>query len=163
MDPTVYLVVAAVLVIVGIAGTVLPVIPGVLFVFGGLLVAAWAEDFTRVGLVGMTVVGLLAAMAFLADFVASLAGAKRVGASPKALVGAALGGITGVFFGLPGILLGPFIGAFVGELLARGGFAQAGKVGFGTWIGLLVAAIAKLVLAFLMVGVFSIFYLWNAA
>jgi uncharacterized protein YqgC (DUF456 family) len=77
-----------------------------------------------------------------------------VGASPLALAGAALGGFIGVFLGIPGLLLGPFIGAFAGEYLARGRLAQAGKVGLGTWLGLIVAAVAKVVIAFLMIGTF---------
>ena len=155
MDPNAYLAIAAVIVILGVLGTVLPVLPGVLLVFGGLFLAAWAQDFTRVGLVGLCIIGAMAALAFAADFIASLLGAKRVGASPKALIGAAIGGFVGVFFGLPGILLGPFMGAVAGELIARGGWAQATKVGVGTWLGLLFAAVAKLVLAFLMIGVFA--------
>ena len=162
MDPNVYLAIAAILVVLGVLGTVLPVLPGILFVFGGLFLAAWAQDFTRVGWVGLTVIGVLAAMAFAADFTASLLGAKRVGASAKALIGAAIGGFIGVFFGLPGILLGPFIGAILGELAARGGWRQATKVGVGTTLGLLFAAVAKLVLAFLMVGTFAAFYAFNA-
>ena len=161
MDPGVYLALAAILVLLGVLGTVLPVLPGILFVFGGLFLAAWAQDFTRVGWVGLTIVGVLALLAFLADFIASLLGAKRVGASPKALIGAALGGFIGVFFGLPGILVGPFLGAVLGELLARGGLQQATKVGFGTTVGLLIAAVAKLVIAFLMIGTFAAFYVFS--
>ena len=159
MDPNAYLALAALLVVVGLAGTVLPVLPGVLLVFGGLFLAAWAEDFTRVGVVGLTIIGILAGLAFVADFVASLLGAKRVGASPRALVGASIGGGVGIFFGIPGILLGPFLGAVLGELWARGGLKRAGKVGVGTWIGLLVAAVAKVVIAFAMIGVFFVSYL----
>jgi hypothetical protein len=158
MDPNVYLALAAILVLLGVLGTVLPVLPGVLLVFGGLFLAAWAQDFTRVGWIGLTLIGVLALFGFLADFIASLLGAKRVGASPKALIGAAIGGLVGVFFGLPGILLGPFLGAVIGELLARGGFSQAARVGVGTWLGLLLAAVAKLVIAFLMIGTFAAFY-----
>jgi uncharacterized protein len=158
MDPNAYLALAAILVVLGVLGTVLPVLPGVLFVFGGLFLAAWAQDFSRVGWVGLTVIGVLALLAFAAEFVASLLGARRVGASPKALVGAAIGGFIGVFFGLPGILLGPFLGAVVGELLARGGLKQATQVGVGTWLGLVFAAIAKLVIVFLMIGTFAAFY-----
>ena len=130
MDPTVYLAFAAVLVLLGVLGTVLPVLPGILLVFGGLFLAAWAQDFTRVGWVGLTVIGILAA----------------------------IGGFIGIFFGLPGILLGPFIGAIAGELMARGGWKQATKVGVGTALGLLFAAVAKLVIAFLMIGTFAVFY-----
>ena len=162
MDPAVYLAIGALLVVVGLAGTVLPFIPGILFVFGGLFVAAWAQDFTRVGAVGLAVIGVLGALAFVIDFVASVLGAKRVGASPRALFGAAAGGVIGLLFGIPGLILGPFLGAFLGELWARGGLAQAGKVGFGTWIGLVFAAIAKVVIAFLMIGTFSALYLFNS-
>ena len=158
MDPTIYLAFAAILVVLGVLGTVLPVLPGILLVFGGLFLAAWAQDFARVGVVGMSIIGILALVAFGADFVASLLGAKRVGASPKALIGAAIGGFVGVFFGLPGILIGPFVGAITGELLARGGWRQATKVGLGTTAGLLFAAVAKLVIAFLMIGTFAAFY-----
>jgi len=161
MDPNVYLAFAAILVVIGVLGTVLPVLPGALLVFGGLFLAAWAQDFTRVGPWGLALIGALMALAFAVDFIASVAGAKRVGASPKALLGAGIGGLIGVFFGLPGILLGPFIGAVLGELVARGGFAQATRVGIGTWLGLLVAAVAKLVIAFLMIGTFAAFYVAN--
>ena len=159
MEPVLLLSLAALLVLVGLAGTVLPVLPGVLLVFGGLFLAAWAEDFHRVGAVGLSIIGALALLSLAADFVSSLLGAKRVGASPLALAGAAIGGVVGIFLGLPGILLGPFIGAVAGEYLARGRLVQAGKVGVGTWIGLLVAAVAKVVIAFLMIGTFLAFYL----
>ena len=161
MDPNAYLALAALLVVAGLVGTVLPVVPGVLLVFGGLFLAAWAEGFARVGVAGITAIGILAALAFVADFVASLLGARRVGASPRALLGASLGGIIGVFFGIPGLLLGPFLGAALGELWARGGLAQAGKVGIGTWLGLVAAAIAKVVIAFAMIGTFLAFYILN--
>jgi hypothetical protein len=158
VDPTLLYVAGAILVIVGLAGTVLPVIPGTLLVFAGLVVAAWADQFTRVGWVGLTIIGVLAAIAFVADFVASLLGAKRVGASPLALFGAALGGLVGIFFGLFGMILGPFVGAVAGEWMARGRLKQAGKVGLGTWLGLVAAAVAKVVLAFAMIAVFFAFY-----
>lgn len=161
MEPVLYYVIAALLVLVGLAGTVLPVIPGPLLIFGGLLLAAWADGFAHVGVVGLTIIGVLAALSFVADFVASLLGAKRVGASTQALFGAAAGGLVGILFGIPGLILGPFVGAVLGEYLARGGFRQAGKVGIGTWLGLLAAAVAKVVLAAMMVAIFFAFYLFN--
>jgi uncharacterized protein YqgC (DUF456 family) len=159
MEALIYYLVAAVLVIVGLVGTVLPVIPGAALVFAGLLLAAWADDFTRVGWFPLALAGALAVLSWVADFVASLLGAKRVGASPLALLGATLGGVIGIFLGIPGMILGPFIGAVAGELLARGGLAKAGKVGVGTWLGLIAAAIVKVVLAFLMIATFLIAYL----
>src|SRR6478672_443879 len=149
MEPSLFYLLAVVLVIVGLAGTVLPVIPGALLVFAGLFLAAWADGFARVGLVALVIIGVLGALSFVADFVATLLGAKRVGASPQALVGATVGGIVGIFLGLPGMILGPFVGAVLGELLARRRVGQAAKVGLGTWLGLLAAAVAKVVLAFM--------------
>jgi uncharacterized protein YqgC (DUF456 family) len=155
MDPLVFQVVAALLVIVGIAGTVLPVLPGVAFVFGGLLLAAWADGFQRVGAFTVAILGILTALAVAADFMASAFGAKKMGASPRAVAGATIGAIVGIFFGLPGLVLGPFVGAVAGELSANRELRHAGRAGLGTWVGLLLGSIAKLVLAFLMVGVFA--------
>jgi uncharacterized protein YqgC (DUF456 family) len=161
MEPQPYFfALAAILVVLGLVGTVLPVLPGILLVFGGLFLAAWADGFQHVGAVGLSIIGVLALLAFAADLVASLLGAKRVGASPLALAGAAAGGIVGVFLGIPGLIFGPFVGAVVGEYLARGRLVQAGKVGIGTWIGLILAAVAKVIIAFLMIAIFFTSYLW---
>lgn len=161
MEPTLLYVLAAVIVIVGLAGTVLPVIPGALLIFGGLFLAAWAEGFARVGFVGLSIIAVLGVLSFVADFFGTLLGAKRVGASGQALVGAAIGGLVGLLFGIPGIILGPFAGAVLGELLATRKLVQAGKVGAGTWVGLLAASVLKVVIAFLMISTFAAFYLMN--
>ena len=161
MDPTLYFLAAVALVIVGLLGTVLPAIPGAIFVFGGLLLAAWADGFARVGAVGLSIIGVLAALSWGTDFVATLMGAKRVGASPQALVGATLGGAFGLFLGLAGMILGPFVGAVAGELIARREWLRAGKVGLGTWLGLVAAAVVKVIIAFMMIATFLAFYLLN--
>lgn len=161
MEPTLYYLLAAVLVAVGLAGTVLPVIPGIVLVFGGLVLAAWADAFAHVGWVGLAIIGALGILAFVADFVASLMGAKRVGASPLALAGAAVGGLVGFFFSIPGMIIGPFAGAVAGEFLAKGRLVQAGKVGLGTWLGLIAAAVLKVVIACLMIATFVAFYVLN--
>ena len=161
MDPSIQYALAVILVVVGLAGTVLPVIPGAALIFAGLFLAAWADGFARVGTVALVIIGMLGALSFVADFVGTLLGAKRVGASPQALVGATIGGIAGIFFGLPGMIAGPFLGAVAGEFLARKRFAQAGKVGLGTWLGLAAAAVAKVVLAFMMIATFLGFW-WFA-
>lgn len=161
MEPTIWYLLAALIVIVGLVGTVLPVIPGTILIFAGLFIAAWADHFARVGVIGLAVIGALAILAFVADFAASVLGAKRVGASPQALAGAAIGGLVGLFLGIPGMIVGPFVGAVGGELLARGRLAQAGKVGFGTWVGLVFSAVVKVVIAFMMIATFMTFYLMN--
>ena len=149
---------AALLVVVGLAGTMLPVLPGVPLVFVGLLVAAWIGDFQKIGWPTLIILAALTLLAVAADLVAALFGAKRAGASRLALLGAAIGSIVGLFFGLVGIFVLPFVGAVIGELIARQRLGQAARVGFATWLGMLVGALAKLSLAITMLGVFVIAY-----
>lgn len=149
---------AAVLILIGLAGTLLPALPGVPFVFAGLLVAAWIGNFQRIGWPTLTLLAVLTAIAIGVDLLASIMGAQRVGASKLALVGAAIGGIAGLFFGLVGIFIFPFVGAVIGELIARKEMGQAAKVGVATWLGLLFGALAKLALALTMIGVFVVAY-----
>jgi hypothetical protein len=163
MDPIVYQVIGAVLVIIGFAGIVVPVIPGAALIFAGLFLAAQADGFRHVGWITLAIVGVLGLLTFVADLVGSHLGAKRVGASALALVGAAIGGVAGIFFGIVGIIVGPFVGATLGELIARGKPIEAGKAGLGTWAGLAAAAIAKIVLAVLMVAIFLFVYWVNRA
>ncbi len=151
-------IVAALLVVAGIAGSVLPLLPGVPLVFAGLLLAAWMDGFERVGAVPLVVLGLLVLLSFAIDFLASVLGAKRVGATPLAVAGAALGAVIGMFLGLPGLLLGPFIGAVIGELVSHGRMEQAARAGVATWIGLVFGTLAKLALIFAMLGVFAAAY-----
>ena len=147
---------AALLVLGGIAGAVLPALPGVPMVFAGLLVAAWAGDFTRVGVVTLVLLGLLTLASFAIDFAATALGAKRVGATKLAVAGAALGTLAGLFLGIPGLILGPFAGAVAGELLSHGQVQQATRAGVATWVGLLFGTLAKLALVFTMLGVFAL-------
>jgi len=164
MDPVTGLYVfAAILVLAGLAGLVLPVIPGIVLVFAGLAVAAWADGFTRVGAWGFVIIGVLAALAFAVDFLASLLGARRAGASGLALAGAAVGAFIGLLFGVPGLILGPFIGAVGGELIARRDLVRAGKVGLATWIGMVLGGVTKVILAFMMIATFAAFYLLNGS
>ena len=151
---TAYFIVAALLIIGGIAGAVLPALPGVPLVFAGMLLAAWADHFQHVGVLTLSVLGVLCVIALLIDFVAGMLGAKRVGASSRALWGATIGTLAGLFFGIPGLLLGPFLGAVIGELTTGSKMEQATRVGVGTWLGLLFGTLAKLALCFTMLGIF---------
>ncbi len=148
-------VLAGLLVLTGLAGSVLPALPGVPLVFGGLLLAAWADDFQHVSWWVLVVLGLLTAMSFAIDFVATALGAKRVGASKLAIVGAMIGTLAGFVLGLPGLIFGPFAGAVAGELLTHGEMQKATRAGFATWIGLIFGTLAKLALIFTMLGVFA--------
>src|SRR5258706_16321952 len=87
------------IVLVGIAGVVFPILPGTPFFFIGLLLAAYIDNFSKVGWPTLTVLGVLTMLAVCVDFLAPAIGAKRVGASPKAIGGAGIGAVVGVFFG----------------------------------------------------------------
>ena len=145
----------AALILLGLAGTVLPVLPGTVLVWGGIVLGAWIDDFTRVGVSTVVVISVLALLAWALDYVAGLMGAKKAGASKQALVGAALGTVLGLFMGLVGVLFMPLVGAAVGEYLAQKNQERAVKVGVATWVGIMVGLIAKVVLAFMMVGIFG--------
>lgn len=158
---TIYYAIALLLVLVGIAGTVLPAIPGLPLVFAGMLLAAWAGGFEQIGVGTILLLAVLTLLSIGIDFLASAAGAKRVGASRLAVIGAVVGTLVGLFFGLVGVFAGPFVGAVVGELLGQRGvdrekLGQATKVGLGTWFGILVGTVLKLTLAFAMIGIFAI-------
>lgn len=154
-------VLAALLVAAGVVGIVFPAVPGIPLIFVGLVVAAWAEGFAHVATATIVVLAVLTVLGVGVDFAASALGAKRVGASRQAVVGAAIGGLVGLFFGIPGILLGPFAGAVAGELLARRDLQRAGRAGFGTWLGILVGTAAKLAIAVSMIGLFLVARLWH--
>lgn len=147
---------AIVLMVVGVTGTILPALPGATFVFAGIGLAAWADDFTRIPGWVVVVAGVLAALTFLVDILAASAGAKRMGASAWAVAGAAIGTVAGVFTGLVGLLFLPLAGAALGEYLARRDVIRAGRVGVATWLGLLIGTALKVAIVFAMLGLFVV-------
>lgn len=155
MEVTLLWTLCASLVLLGLAGTVLPVLPGTLLVWAGIVLGAWIDDFTRVGMGTVLAVSVLAIVAWGLDYVAGLMGARKAGASKQAMVGAAVGTVLGLFMGLVGVLFMPLVDAAVGEYLARKDEARALHVGLATWVGIMVGLIAKVVLAFIMVGIFG--------
>lgn len=161
MEPQqLYYAIAAILVLVGLAGTILPALPGLPLVFAGMLLAAWAGDFEQIGTLTLVVLGALTLASLLIDFWATAVGAKRVGASRHAVIGAVIGTFAGIFFGPLGLFAGPFVGALAGELLHQRSLAprqvgHAARVGFGTWMGILFGVVLKLGLAFAMIGLFA--------
>jgi uncharacterized protein YqgC (DUF456 family) len=155
LEITLLWILCAALILVGLAGTVLPVLPGTILVWGGIVLGAWIDDFTRVSMTTVVVVSVLAVLAWGLDYVAGLMGAKKAGASKQALIGAAAGTVLGLFMGLIGVLFMPLVGAALGEYLAQKDQTRAMKVGVSTWIGIMVGLIAKVVLAFIMVGIFG--------
>ncbi len=147
---------SALLIAVGLAGTVLPALPGTAFVLGGIVLGAWIDDFTRVPVWVVVLCTVLAVLAWVLDYVAGLLGARRAGASKQALIGAAVGTVVGLFMGIVGVLFMPLVGAAVGEYLARKNERQAVTVGVATWLGIMAGLLAKVVLACMMIGIFVV-------
>lgn len=156
MDPSfIFHLLAVLLVLVGIAGIILPALPGIPLVFAGLLLAAWADDFAHVGWLPLTVLSLLTLASFAVDILATVVGAQRVGASRKALWGTFVGSIVGLFFMPIGLFVGPLAGALLGEYWHTRELGRSTKVGLATWLGILLGFALKLALVIAMLGLFA--------
>ena len=159
---TLLYVVGALLILIGLAGAILPVLPGIPLIFGGIWLIARVDHYSHLGVGWLLGIALVGAVGLTMDLLAAALGAKRVGASPRAVGGALLGTLIGLFFGLPGLLLGPFIGAVVGELSTGTSMQRGAQVGVSTWVGLLVGTIVKLVSSLTMVALFAAGWWWNS-
>ena len=147
---------SAALILLGLAGIVLPALPGTALVLAGIVVGAWIDDFTRVGWFAISIVTAMAVLSWVMEYAAALLGAKRAGASRQAVIGAAIGTVVGIFMGLVGVFFMPLVGAAIGEFIARKDHGRAVKVGVATWLGLMAGMLAKVVLAFMMVGIYVV-------
>jgi hypothetical protein len=143
-----------VLTVLGMAGVVLPVLPGTVLIFGAILLGAWIDDFVRISPWTVGVAAVLMVISVICDYVAAALGAKRVGASKEAVIGAAMGTLLGIFSGLWGLIFMPLVGAAVGEYLVLRDLQRAGRVGMATWVGLLLGTAVKIAIAFTMLGMF---------
>jgi len=146
---------AVALVLVGLAGVILPALPGTVLIFAGLLLAAWADGFSRVGAGTLVLIGVIGAASYAVDVVAAALGARHAGATPRAVAGAALGTLLGLVFGLPGLIIGPLAGAILGEWSAHRDLGRAGRVGIAAWIGFAAGAAVKIAMAFSMIAIFA--------
>ena len=149
-------VMAGIIIVAGFVASILPNLPGIPMMFGGMLLAAWVGHFEAIPVWVIVFLALLATFSIVFDFVAGSYGAKRHGASKAAVWGAFIGTIVGLFFGIPGIILGPFAGAVIGQLASGSRVEHAARVGAGTWIGLLIGTAIKIATAFMMLGIFAL-------
>ena len=159
MEAAVLWVLCVVLIVLGLAGTVLPALPGTVLVWAGIVLGAWIDDFARVSVAAVLMISALGLLALALDYAAGLMGAQKAGASRLALMGAAIGTVAGLFMGILGVLFMPLVGAAVGEYLEQRDHGRAAKVGLATWVGIMVGLLAKVVLAFVMLGIFVAAYL----
>lgn len=160
MDIALYLL-AVLLMVGGLAGAVLPTLPGIPMLFGGIWLAAAVDHYQHLGKWWLLAIGLIGAVGVATDFVAAALGARRAGASRRAMIGAAAGTLIGMLFGIPGLVLGPFFGALLGELTSGTSVLRSTRVGVATWIGLLFGGLLKLVICCVMLGLFGLALLFG--
>src|SRR5882672_2884512 len=154
MDILLY-VIGVALIVVGLVGTIVPALPGIPLIFVGIWLIAGVDRYRHLGLWWLLGIAAVGAIGLTVDLLAGALGAKRVGASKQAVWGALVGTVIGLFFGLPGLLLGPFIGAVAGELTAGNSILRSTHVGAGAWLGLIFGTIVKLVASLMMVALFG--------
>jgi uncharacterized protein len=150
----------AVLLIAGLTGSVIPFLPGTPLIFLGALVYALATDFHPVSAGRLILLAGLAALAHVLEYVAGAVGARRFGGSGWAVAGALVGAVVGLFFGPPGLLIGPVVGAVAGEMLKSGEMEHSLKAGFGALVGMVLALLTRVALSFTMAGLF-LWWLWR--
>ena len=148
--------VAFLLILVGVAGTIIPSLPGIPMIFAGAWLIAYMEDYLYFGWGTLIALGVLTVISIIIDWVSQTMGAQKAGATKLGLTGALLGTIIGIPFGLVGIFLFPVIGAFVGEMIGHRDMRKAGKVSWATWIGMIAGIAAKLAIAFMMIGIMCV-------
>jgi len=124
-----YWLIAILLVIIGFVGLFLPILPGIVFIFAGLLLAAWIDQFTLVSQTTMVIIGVFVLIAWAIDFFASYFTAKKAKASKLALIGTLIGALVGILGGVIGLIIGPIIGAAIGEFISRRNSGDATRVG----------------------------------
>ena len=154
-------VIASALIVVGLVGAIVPTLPGIPLIFGGIWLIAGVDHYRHVGLWWLLGIASIGTVGLTLDLLAGALGAKRVGASKQAVAGALAGTVIGLFFGLPGLLLGPFVGAVLGELAAGNSVLRSTQVGVSAWLGLIFGTIIKLVSSLMMVVLFGAVWLWN--
>ena len=153
----VYFIIALLVMLVGLAGVILPVLPGAPFIFGAAFLYAVLTGFAAIGAKTLIILGILTAISLLLDWLSSTYGVKKSGGSTLGMLGSMVGMVVGLVIpgvGLVGFIVGAFIGAFLGEILAGKKYQQAARAGLGSLLGLILGGVVKFALAAVMIGIF---------
>ena len=146
---------ALLVMLTGLIGSLLPVLPGTpLILIAAIGHRLYFGDASASNLV-LAILGTLMVVSLVFDFLASVLGAKKFGATWRGMAGAVIGGIIGLFFSLPGIILGPFLGAMLFEMLGDKEFKKAAKAGLGATVGLLLGVVGKFSIGVVMIILFA--------
>jgi len=147
---------ALLIMVIGLAGSVLPGLPGTPVILLTAIVHRFYFGTYGVSNLTMTVLVVLTLISIVFDFLASVLGAKKFGSTWRGALGAVIGGIVGLFFGPAGILLGPFLGAMLFEIIGGKKYKEAANAGLGAVVGLLLGIIGKCSISVLMILSFAV-------
>lgn len=142
--------------LLGMAGSILPALPGAPLVFVGVLLYGLITDFSHYTVFFILGQAILALSTFALDYIASVLGVKRFGGSSAAVWGAIIGVFVGVFIGPWGLIIGPVSGAVLAEFLTGKKASQAIRSGLGGFVGFLLGTLSKLLIAGIMIAWFLI-------
>jgi uncharacterized protein YqgC (DUF456 family) len=144
------------LLLAGLFGSLVPIpwLPGLPLVFAGIWLYGWATEFAHFGALFLVMQASFVVLGFVLDYAASAVGTKKFGGSRAGAWGAFVGGLLGLFFMPIGLIVGPFAGAIVGELIAGQDFSNAVRSGWGALAGLCGGVVIKVIIAFIMIGLF---------
>lgn len=148
---------SSILIVVGLIGCVVPFLPGIPLAWLGLFIYALGTGFDKISITTIVVFFVLMVLTVSVDFLAPMLGAKKYKASKYGLIGVFLGFAVGiVVFGFWGIILGPFVGALLGELIAKREPGQAFKSALGAFLGFIAGTLFKLIVVLIMLGFFIV-------
>ncbi len=141
----------------GLAGTIVPLVPGLPLIFGTALLYGLLTDFARIGAGPLVALALIAVVVQGCDYLAGAWGARKFGGGKWGIVGAMAGGLVGtILFSIPGLVLGTAIGATAGELAGGRKFEQSARAGLGTLVGFLAGTLVRVCAGVVMIGVFTV-------
>jgi uncharacterized protein YqgC (DUF456 family) len=147
--------VALLVMLAGLVGSILPILPGTPIILLAAILHRLYFGPKGADIRVLILLGLFTLLSFGFDYLASMFGAKKLGATWRGILGAVVGGLVGIFFSLPGIILGPFIGAVLFELAGGRKIKPAARAGLGAFLGLIAGALGKLAICVVMIGVFT--------
>ena len=140
---------------VGLLGSLVPILPSTPVIMIAALIYKFCywEDGSQIWV--LIVLGIIAAFSLIIDHIATVIGAKKFGATWRGITGAVVGGIVGIFFSLPGVILGPFIGAVLFELAGQRTLKESSHAGIGAFVGFLAGTLGKLACSAVMIALFT--------
>ena len=144
------------LMVLGLAGSFLPVLPGPLTSWAGLFVLSYASGID-ISTTFLIITFIVALIIFILDYIIPAVGTKRFGGSKSGMIGTTLGLIIGLLSPIPfGVIIGPFVGALIGELMHKNDVNRATKAAFGSFLGFITSTFLKFIVAVVYLGLFIV-------